>query len=107
MLKKIAMTDTIRPRKWKVESVGRWEISGATEPEESGGAVVSYEDVEGNWRPFGSAELSPNYGLHNYIDRLVIDSDVPAWLVMPFLDALGHSLRITVSSPFSVDDIPF
>lgn len=108
ILTRIAQTDEIKPSKWKVEVATRWELSGATEPEESGGAKMSYEDVEGNWRYFADLELSVNYGLSDFVDRLVIESDVPAWLVLPFLKAFEHGgLPITVSSPFSVDDIPF
>lgn len=111
ILRRIARTDEIRPRKWKVEVATRWQIEGATEPVESGGAKLCYEGNEGSWRYFADLKLQADTysgNLSQYVEKAVLEDDAPAWLVMPFVAAFQHSaLNIVVRDPFSVDDIPF
>lgn len=102
MLKKLAVDDTVPVQKWKIEIATRWELTRALEPEESGGAVMSYEDNEGMWRRFAELDMSVEYGMHEWVDRMVIDDEVPIAVGMPFIDLFRtQGLPVTIRKPFS------
>lgn len=113
LLQKIAQTDEL-PSRWRVQAQKEWSVQGGQEPREREEIVLEYaEDDEEppiRWTRFGSIETSsPLLHTSDWIERILVDYDVRAALVLRLQDALGSSKRYLLAlegSPRAMAEAP-
>jgi hypothetical protein len=115
LLTKIAQTDAL-PTFWRVQAQREIRLDGATVPYEHAEAVLEYRDdglpqadpSGAHWAKLGKIETSePLVHTRDWIDRILVDRDVPASVVLELQKALGSGARILELEELEVAEIPF
>lgn len=111
LLRAIAGSDEL-PRYWRIQAQREWTLDGATEPETREEAVLEYRDDNlpkeasgARWIRLGAIETSePLRYTSDWIDRIIVERDVPSSILFPFQAAVGTRSTIELRPE---PEIPF